>query len=356
MPAAAPAPGRPIRSAAPISTRAPRKSKAKWFLDPARNKTIEIVVAPQLGAVGSHRRNVAIEMDEARIFDILSAHFRTVTITRISTRKELDAMAARRPDLVFSGVKWFRFNDVDLWLNDFLDLHGIAYMASNRAALDNEHDKARAKRIIQEADIPTAGFFTTSPFAHPTPASLPLPFPLFLKPVTGGDSRGIDAGSVVHDHASFQRKVLNIHDSQRCATLAETFLSGPEYSVGILEDAVSGTLRAMPIEIVAAPNENGHRILDYEMKMQDAETVLPVTDKAIRARLSEVAMAAFRVLGGRSLGRIDIMMNSENVPHFMEANLMPGLREGYFYRACNLNLNMSYEDMILTIVNNGLSA
>jgi D-alanine-D-alanine ligase len=49
-------------------------------------------------------------------------------------------------------------------------------------------------------------------------------------------------------------------------------------------------------------------------------------------------------------------MNSENVPHFMEANLMPGLREGYFYRACNLNLNMSYEDMILTIVNNGLSA
>jgi len=49
-------------------------------------------------------------------------------------------------------------------------------------------------------------------------------------------------------------------------------------------------------------------------------------------------------------------MDSSGVPHFIDANLMPGLRKGYFYRSCLLNLNMSYEQMILTITDNGLSS
>ena len=41
-------------------------------------------------------------------------------------------------------------------------------------------------------------------------------------------------------------------------------------------------------------------------------------------------------------------------PHFIEANLMPGIRKGYFYRSCLLNLNIDYEEMILKIAANGL--
>jgi len=49
-------------------------------------------------------------------------------------------------------------------------------------------------------------------------------------------------------------------------------------------------------------------------------------------------------------------MDSSGVPHFIEANLMPGLRKGYFYRSCLLNLNISYEQMIFTVADNGLSS
>jgi D-alanine-D-alanine ligase len=72
--------------------------------------------------------------------------------------------------------------------------------------------------------------------------------------------------------------------------------------------------------------------------------------------LSELAKKAFKALGGKSLGRIDIKMNHQGVPHFMEANLMPGLRKGYFYRSCLLNLDMSYDEMIFNIANTGLSS
>ena len=109
------------------------------------------------------------------------------------------------------------------------------------------------------------------------------------------------------------------------------------------------------IEIIVEENGNGDRILDFQTKWDDSETVVVVSDAKVHAELSRIAKEAFRALGGKSLGRIDVKMNHDQFPHFMEANLMPGLREGYFYRACLLNLGLSYEQMILKIAANGLA-
>lgn len=330
--------------------------KTRTPIDKRSPKTIEIVTVPASGIIPPHEDNIGIELDEVLVFKILSTKYSNVLITQINTQNDLEDMANRKPDLVFSGVKYFHLDGRDLWLNDFLDLHGIAYIASCKAALDNEYDKARAKQTMQEANVATAGYFLTSADEHNSVESIPLTFPLFIKPITGGDSIGVDANSVVHDFESFRRKVLDIHENQASGALVETYLSGREYSVGILEDQISGTLRAMPIEIIAAPNSNGDRILDYDIKRLDAETVELVNDMDVHTKLCDLAKSAFRALGGRCLGRIDIKLDHRNVPHFIEANLMPGLRKGYFYRACKLNLQMSYEQMILTIAENGLMA
>ena len=103
-------------------------------------------------------------------------------------------------------------------------------------------------------------------------------------------------------------------------------------------------------------NINGHRILDYDIKDNDHEKVIEVLDSKIFNQLSDLSKNAFTVLGGKSLGRIDIKMDHRGIPHFIEANLMPGLRKGYFYRSCLLNLNMGYEQMILSVADNGLSS
>jgi D-alanine-D-alanine ligase len=112
----------------------------------------------------------------------------------------------------------------------------------------------------------------------------------------------------------------------------------------------------MPIEIIIKKNINGHCILDFDVKKDDEEKVIAVTDVRIFKKLSKLAKEAFKALGGKSLGRIDIKMNHKGVPHFMEANLMPGLRKGYFYRSCLINLDMNYDDMIFSIANTGLSS
>ena len=318
------------------------------------NKSIEIVVVPNFGDVNAHQDNVGIILEEKKILRILSKRYKNVLITEINSEKDLEKLAIRKPDLVFSGVKYFTFNNRNIWLNDYLEMHDIPYIASSKAALNNESDKNKAKKIMQRAKIKTADFFITMPGEYKTFLSIPIKFPLFIKPVTGGDSRGIDANSIVYDFLSFKAKVLDIKLKHNSPSLVEKYLPGKEYSVGIFEDSINGNLRAMPIEIVVKKNVNGHRILDFDVKKDDEEIVIAVTDIKIFNKLSKLAKDSFKALGGKSLGRIDIKMNHLGIPHFMEANLMPGLRKGYFYRSCVLNLNMNYEDMIFSIANTGL--
>ena len=320
------------------------------------NKKIEIVVVPNFGEINSHQDNVGIIIEEKEILKILSKRYKDVKITQINCEEDLEQLVKRKPDLVFSGVKYFLFNSRKVWLNDYLEVFGIPYIASSKTALDNESDKNLAKKIMQKANIKTADFFITNPGEHLNESSIPINFPLFIKPVTGGDSRGIDKNSIVLNFDSFTAKVLDIKTKQQSPSLAEAYLSGKEYSVGIFENSIDGSLRAMPIEIIVKKNVDGNCILDFDVKKNDEEKVILVTDSNVFKKLSKLAKDSFKALGGKSLGRIDIKMNDLGVPHFIEANLMPGLRKGYFYRSCVLNLAMNYEDMIFSIANTGLSS
>ena len=174
------------------------------------NKSIEIVVVHNPGEKNDHQDNVGIILEENEILKILSKRYADVSITKINTKKDLKNLVRRKPDLVFSGVKYFTFNKEKIWLNDCLEAYNIPYIASGRTALNNESDKNKAKKLVLKAKIKTADFFITTPEEHQNESSIPISFPLFIKPVKGGDSRGIDSNSIAYNYSSFKRKVLDI--------------------------------------------------------------------------------------------------------------------------------------------------
>jgi D-alanine-D-alanine ligase len=326
------------------------------------NKYIEIVMLSEdQNGVFDHKK-VGDDLDEKALLEILSKKYQKVSISVINTRDDLEKLVAKRPDLVFSGIRYFCFYDAtkessqEVWLTDYLDDHNIAYIGSNREALMRESHKSCAKKSVLESNINTAPFFTTQPGEHPTIDSIPLSFPLFIKPDVGGNSIGIDMNSFVSDFQEFQDKVSTIFRDHHTRSLVERYLSGNEYSVGIFENYSTGCFTAIPVEIITYKNKDGHRILDFNVKNKDAETIVEVADLNIKTQISSLAINAFKVLGGHSYGRIDVKMDAAGIPHFIEANFMAGLRKGYLYRACNINQKMSYEQMILMIADIGLSS
>ena len=74
------------------------------------NKTIEIIIVPNFGEINSHQDNVGIILEEKNVLRILSKRYKNVSITEINSEEDLEQLVKRKPDLVFSGVKYFFFS------------------------------------------------------------------------------------------------------------------------------------------------------------------------------------------------------------------------------------------------------
>ena len=179
-----------------------------------------------------------------------------------------------------------------------------------------------AKRVLRDAGVPTAPFHVVGDEADL--AEVDLPFPLFVKPVAEGTAKGIDAGSRVEDFAALAARCRLVRERYAQPALVEPFLPGREFTVGILgcgRDAHAiGTLE-LRLRPGAEPG-----VYSYLNKEQSEELVdLPLADAAACARVEPVALAAWRVLGGRDAGRIDLRLDAEGRPLVLELNPLPGL-------------------------------
>ena len=284
--------------------------------------------------------------------DALETRYSRVTFNHAETEKDLRAIAARKPDLVVLGVKYIV--DVGqhkkIWLSDFFSSYDIAYTGSSRATLEFDSNKSKAKTLLLNKGIATAKFFLSHPGQFLIEQLLPLPLPLFIKPLDAANGNGIDENSLVHDFASYQSKVQEIFTTYGVATLVEQVLPGREFTVAVLDDPVAGTRLISPVEIIAPRNVKGDRVLGFREKSSNREKLLAVSEPT-RGAVAALADQVFTELGVCDFGRIDIKMDARGEPHFIEANLVPGMTPGtsYFPRACEINSGMDYEGVVLKI-------
>lgn len=313
------------------------------------DKTIELVRARngKFSSMGQGASNTVIA--------VLEKQYKTVSITTINTLKDLESLIERKPDLVFLTVKRIPISADDLdntvWVSDVLAKAGINHTGSLGEAISLDYDKTRAKDIVLDAGYSTSGYFIAKPGDFLNAESIPLQFPLFIKPTSLGNKKGVDAESVVHNYKDYVSKVQSLATNFRSDSLVEPFLSGREFSVAVIQKHASEPLESLPIEIVIGKNDNGDRILGATAHSGDDEVISIVEDPALHASLQSLAEGVFTALGARDYGRIDIRLNSEGQPQFLEANLIPGLSTSSFYPIANKLYNdLSYEDTILQIV------
>lgn len=308
--------------------------------------------------VGSNNLRLSAMAASSRqtILEVLRQHYTKVSITIVEDMDDLEALAAKRPDLVILGMKFILLDPLlgyedspKVWLSDYLHTHGIACTGSDADAMALQLDKHIAKQRVLDAGLRSSAYFIsrvdTPNFLHG------LNFPLFVKPSNRGGSSGIDEQSVVYTDAELQAKITSLHDEYKSDVLIEEYLGGREFSVAVMRQLTSGELVAMPIEITAPIDAQGNMFLSTAVKEADSEKVLNLDDPVLKDAISALAIGAFKALGSRDFGRIDMRLDAHGVPSFIEANLMPGLsNHGYLFRCLNLNVGMTYDDMILSIV------
>lgn len=311
------------------------------------NKRIEIVRSSKLGMSSMGRKS------SDRIQAVLESHYRHVSVSIVNTVDDLAMVVQKQPDVAFVGLKSVppsSYNSNKVWVTEYLDRHNVCYTGSNAQAMALEFNKTMAKDAVLAAGLDTSAYFMAFDGEFNSVGGLPLAYPLFIKPLSSGGGNGIDAQSVVHDFISFESKVRSLSLKYSSSSLVEQYLSGREFSVAILDSGKSAGLLIMPVELIVDEDIYGNRVLGRDVKDMDNEKIIAIADPDLKLTVATAARNAFYAIGAKGYGRIDIRLDGAGTPHFIEANLIPGLDGGYFQRACWINQGMSYEAMILLIV------
>lgn len=291
------------------------------------------------------------------VFDAIKKLGHDVKLNVCSSLQDLTLIVNRQPDLVILAVKYISIdNGSDIWLSEYFAEHEINYSGSSREALKFDSDKVLAKKHLMKNGIKTADFFTAIPGQYKCEADLPVAFPLFLKPLDAANGNGIDDQSLVTNFAEFETKTQSLYSAFNQPVLAEEYLQGREFSAAIIKTEDS-KLIVSAVEIVPPQSSRGLRILGKKVKQEDSEEIKKIDDLNILDEVTRLAMAAFTRLGIWDFGRIDIKTNKHGQCYFMEANLVPGMTFGssYFPRACEIANELSYDEVIQLIVENGIS-
>lgn len=244
----------------------------------------------------------------------------------VTTKDDLFRQRAKeKPDLVFSGVDSTQDSDGNQSIADILDVEGVPYVGSNSKGLKAVLHKDIAKRLWEANGIKTPEFFVfnTSGKIKGNGNIHQEDFPLIVKPICMGGSRGITDESVVYnvEELSCQvEKIIEQFSHQR--VLVEKFLSDcREFTVSIIGNGQD--MMVMPSELVP---QNGKRplVLTHEIKDEEPSNRLVepefVMQKSLNRRLSIFAAKMFDICGLRDYARVDIMMDNEDLLYAIEIN------------------------------------
>jgi len=221
-----------------------------------------------------------------------------------------------------------------------LEVMGIPYTGSGVLGSAVALDKWRTKMIWLAGGLPTPRYRILGARDDWDAVARDLGLPLIVKPANEGSTLGLTRVTAIAQLPAAYELAANKY---RDIALAESFIAGAEYTVGILGDT------ALPLIRIEAPQGN----YDYQNKYFSDDTKylcpcgLPANEeKALQA----LSLEAFRLLGCAGWGRVDLMRDAAGKPWLLEANTAPGMTGHSLVPMAARAAGLSYEDLCVKIL------
>jgi D-alanine-D-alanine ligase len=233
--------------------------------------------------------------------------------------------AGERWDLVLNIAEGLYGLGREAQVPAILDVYQIPYTFSDPLVTALCLHKGLTKLVVRAAGVPTPDFALVE---RPGDAAcVQLPLPLFAKPVAEGTGKGIGPTSKITDRRTLGPVCNELLAKYKQPVLVETFLPGREMTVGILgtgdEARVLGTMEVL-LGPQAEPDVYSYTNKERSEELVDYRVGDPAADAEVR-RAEAVALAAWRALGCRDGGRIDLRSDAHGEPNFLEVNPLAGM-------------------------------
>jgi len=235
-------------------------------------------------------------------------------------------------------------------IQNLLDEAELAYVGSGVSASAQAMDKAVAKLLFASSGMKVADGLDVNVQDWQSKTGS-LSYPVFVKPSSGGSSRGTHK---VKGAADLELAVTDafLYDTK---LLIETAINGREIECAVLER--DGKVEASVVgEIIINPK---FEFYDFEAKYLDDATTVRIPADIPQADADEIrrlAVAAFHVLGCSGLARCDFFYTNDGEIIINEVNTMPGFTGTSVYPKLWQASGVTYTELISALIDTALSS
>ncbi len=243
----------------------------------------------------------------------------------------VSTLIAMRADAVFNLSECpFLSPEKELHACALLELLRLPYTGNGPLTLGICNSKSLTKQLLAANGIPTPPFrlYPAVPAEDPD-----IPYPLVVKPANEDGSAGITEDSFVHDLAGLRRQVKWLKEGFRQDALAEEFVGGREFNVGVLGNGTAADPhRSLPPAELVYRNPRW-RLCTYESKWDSTHPsyaeITPVcpaeAPPELIGRLSAITMDCARIFRLAGYARVDFRMNDRGELFVLEVNPNPDI-------------------------------
>jgi D-alanine-D-alanine ligase len=228
-------------------------------------------------------------------------------------------------------------------LQAVLEVLGIPYTGSGVLASALAMDKHRTKLCWQGYGLITPQWFILKNEDDIEPCIAKLGFPVIVKPAQEGSSIGM---SKAHNREELIN-ALQIAAEYDCDVYAESWVTGKEYTVGVLDGV------ALPVIRLETPNA----FYDYEAKYQATTTQyhcpcgLPREQEQM---LQDLAVTACQVIGVKGWARVDVFIDETGQYQLIEVNTVPGMTDHSLVPMAAKQAGIDFENLVWRILASSL--
>jgi len=236
-----------------------------------------------------------------------------------------------KPDIVFNFAEGLIGVNRESHIPAMLEMLQIPYLGSDPLTLGICLDKSRAKEILTYHKIPNAKFLVADNIKDITKVN--FGFPLIVKPISEGSSKGIFSSSLVKNTKELEDEVNRIVSSYNQSALIEEFLPGREFTVAVLGNGNDAQVLPIieiryddfPKDVLPLYSYEAKWILDTKENKFDVFECPANLDKNLEEQIKDIVLRTYNILKCRDWSRIDVRLDKNNVPNIIEINPLPGI-------------------------------
>jgi D-alanine-D-alanine ligase len=254
-------------------------------------------------------------------------------VVRLEAKEDFpERLRQAKPDIVFNIAEGFHGVNREAHVPAICEFYGIPYSGSDPFTLSLCLDKARTKETLAFHGIPTPRFVVVRKLEELRSARK-LGFPLFVKPLHEGSSKGITDSNLCPDTRRLLEQTEFLLENYKQPVLVEEYLPGEEFTCAVLGNGDEATVLPIvgmnfdTLPAGAAPiySFDAKFVWDRPENPLDIFQCPARITSALRKSIERVTLDAFRVLGCRDWARIDVRLDGAGVPNVLEVNPLPGI-------------------------------